>query len=98
MLSLRDLHVHIGKLHILQGVNLEVKPGEAAALQMAVVSRDRLDLQEVGHRSPSFSIRQTRRKPVCRPSSGLVIGPAAASTSLRSVDLSTSFGDVPGRP
>jgi branched-chain amino acid transport system ATP-binding protein len=32
MLSLRDLHVHIGKLHILQGVNLEVKPGEAAAL------------------------------------------------------------------
>jgi branched-chain amino acid transport system ATP-binding protein len=32
MLSLRDLHVHLGKLHILQGVNLEVKPGEAAAL------------------------------------------------------------------
>ena len=32
MLSLRDLHVHIGKLHILQGVNLEVKGGEAAAL------------------------------------------------------------------
>ncbi len=32
MLSLRDLHVHIGKLHILQGVNLEVKPGEAVAL------------------------------------------------------------------
>ncbi len=32
MLSLRDLHVHIGKLHILQGVSLEVKPGEAAAL------------------------------------------------------------------
>ena len=32
MLSLRDLHVHIGKLHILQGVNLEVQPGEAAAL------------------------------------------------------------------
>jgi branched-chain amino acid transport system ATP-binding protein len=32
MLSLRDVHVHIGKLHILQGVNLEVKGGEAAAL------------------------------------------------------------------
>ena len=32
MLSLRDVHVHIGKLHILQGVNLEVKPGESAAL------------------------------------------------------------------
>jgi branched-chain amino acid transport system ATP-binding protein len=32
MLSVRDLHVHIGKLYILQGVNLEVKPGEAAAL------------------------------------------------------------------
>jgi branched-chain amino acid transport system ATP-binding protein len=32
MLSLRDLHVHIGKLHILQGVNLEVKLGESAAL------------------------------------------------------------------
>ena len=32
MLSLRDVHVHIGKLHILQGVNLEMKPGESAAL------------------------------------------------------------------
>ncbi len=32
MLSLRDIHVHIGKLHILQGVNLEIKAGESAAL------------------------------------------------------------------
>jgi branched-chain amino acid transport system ATP-binding protein len=32
MLSLQDIHVHIGKLHILQGVSLEVKPGESAAL------------------------------------------------------------------
>jgi branched-chain amino acid transport system ATP-binding protein len=32
VLSLRDVHVHIGKLHILQGVNLEVKAGESAAL------------------------------------------------------------------
>jgi branched-chain amino acid transport system ATP-binding protein len=32
MLSLRDVHVHIGKLHILQGVNLDVKEGESAAL------------------------------------------------------------------
>jgi branched-chain amino acid transport system ATP-binding protein len=32
MLSLRDVHVHIGKLHILQGVNLEVKSGESTAL------------------------------------------------------------------
>ena len=32
MLRLDDLHVHIGKLHILQGVNIEVKPGECAAL------------------------------------------------------------------
>ncbi|HET7493600.1 MAG TPA: ABC transporter ATP-binding protein [Bradyrhizobium sp.] len=32
MLDLRDLHVHVGKLHILQGVNLEVKQGESAAL------------------------------------------------------------------
>ena len=32
MLSLRDVHVHIGKLHILQGVNLEVNAGESAAL------------------------------------------------------------------
>ena len=32
MLSLRDVHVHIGKLHILQGVSLEVKSGESAAL------------------------------------------------------------------
>ena len=32
MLNLRDVHVHLGKLHILQGVNLEVKSGESAAL------------------------------------------------------------------
>src|SRR5262245_64273007 len=32
MLRLEDVHVHIGKLHILQGVNLEVKAGESAAL------------------------------------------------------------------
>jgi branched-chain amino acid transport system ATP-binding protein len=32
MLSLRNVHVHIGKLHILQGVDLEVKEGECAAL------------------------------------------------------------------
>ena len=32
MLSLRDVHVHIGKLHILQGVSMEVKEGECAAL------------------------------------------------------------------
>jgi len=32
MLRLDDVHVHIGKLHILQGVNLEVKAGECAAL------------------------------------------------------------------
>ncbi len=32
MLRLDAVHVHIGKLHILQGVNLEVKPGECAAL------------------------------------------------------------------
>jgi ABC-type branched-subunit amino acid transport system ATPase component len=32
MLSLRDVHVHIGKLHILQGVNLEINSGESAAL------------------------------------------------------------------
>ncbi len=32
MLRLDDVHVHIGKLHILQGVNLEVKPGECVAL------------------------------------------------------------------
>jgi ABC-type branched-subunit amino acid transport system ATPase component len=32
MLSLRDVHVHIGKLHILQGVTLDVKQGESAAL------------------------------------------------------------------
>jgi branched-chain amino acid transport system ATP-binding protein len=32
MLRLHDLHVHIGKLHILQGVHLDVQPGESAAL------------------------------------------------------------------
>ena len=32
MLRLDGVHVHIGKLHILQGVNLEVKSGECAAL------------------------------------------------------------------
>jgi branched-chain amino acid transport system ATP-binding protein len=32
MLRLDDVHVHIGKLHILQGVNLTVGEGECAAL------------------------------------------------------------------
>jgi branched-chain amino acid transport system ATP-binding protein len=32
MLSLENVHVHYGKLHILQGVSLEVKEGEAVAL------------------------------------------------------------------
>ncbi|MBN9040936.1 MAG: ABC transporter ATP-binding protein [Rhizobiales bacterium 62-47] len=32
MLSLQNVHVHIGKLHILQGVNLDIKPGESTAL------------------------------------------------------------------
>ena len=32
MLSLNDVHVHFGKLHILQGVSLEVKSGESVAL------------------------------------------------------------------
>jgi branched-chain amino acid transport system ATP-binding protein len=32
MLSLRNVNVHIAKLHILQGVDLEVKEGECAAL------------------------------------------------------------------
>src|SRR5690349_16257010 len=32
MLRLDDVHVHIGRLHILQGVNLEVQAGECAAL------------------------------------------------------------------
>jgi branched-chain amino acid transport system ATP-binding protein len=32
MLRLDDVHVHIGKLHILQGVQLDVQPGESAAL------------------------------------------------------------------
>jgi branched-chain amino acid transport system ATP-binding protein len=32
VLSLSNVHVHIGKLHILQGVNLDIKPGESAAL------------------------------------------------------------------
>jgi len=32
MLRLEDVHVHIGKLHILQGVSLEVRTGECAAL------------------------------------------------------------------
>ncbi len=32
MLRLEDVHVHIGKLHILQGVNLSVDAGECAAL------------------------------------------------------------------
>jgi branched-chain amino acid transport system ATP-binding protein len=32
MLSLRDVHVHIGKLHILQGVDLKLNAGECAAL------------------------------------------------------------------
>lgn len=32
MLNLENVHVHIGRLHILQGINMQVKPGECAAL------------------------------------------------------------------
>ena len=32
MLSLADVHVHYGKLHILQGVSMQVNEGEAVAL------------------------------------------------------------------
>jgi branched-chain amino acid transport system ATP-binding protein len=32
VLSLQNVHVHIGKLHILQGVNLDIRPAESAAL------------------------------------------------------------------
>jgi len=32
MLRLADVHVHFGKLHILQGVSFEVSPGESVAL------------------------------------------------------------------
>ncbi len=32
MLSLYDVHVHIGKLHILQGVSFDIKEGESVAL------------------------------------------------------------------
>ncbi|MCX7139964.1 MAG: ABC transporter ATP-binding protein [Proteobacteria bacterium] len=32
MLKVSDVHVHFGKLHILQGVSLEVKEGESVAL------------------------------------------------------------------
>ena len=32
MLSAQDVHVHIGKLHILQGVTFDIQPGESAAL------------------------------------------------------------------
>ena len=32
MLSLQEVHVHIGKLHILQGVSMQMKAGECAAL------------------------------------------------------------------
>jgi branched-chain amino acid transport system ATP-binding protein len=32
MLNLEDVHVHIGKLHILQGVSMQVGQGECAAL------------------------------------------------------------------
>src|SRR5207247_10638746 len=32
MLNLADVHVHYGKLHILQGVSMQVNEGEAVAL------------------------------------------------------------------
>ncbi len=32
MLNVQDVHVHIGKLHILQGVTFDIKPGDSAAL------------------------------------------------------------------
>ena len=53
MLSLRDVHVHIGKLHILQGVNLEVNTGESAALlgRNGVARRRRCARSWVLHRA-----------------------------------------------
>jgi branched-chain amino acid transport system ATP-binding protein len=32
VLSVQNVHVHVGKLHILQGVTFDIKPGESAAL------------------------------------------------------------------
>ena len=36
MLRLDDVHVHIGKLHILQGVTLEVKPEDEVRIRAFV--------------------------------------------------------------
>ena len=71
MLSLRDVHVHIGKLHILQGVTLEVKPGECSGVARAQRRRQDHDAAraswDLSARSARLGrIRRDRAREHCR--------------------------------
>ena len=48
MLSLRNVHVHIAKLHILQGVDLEVKESKSLGKMLVVTSEATYTHQESG--------------------------------------------------
>jgi len=76
VLSLTDVHVHFGKLHILQGVSLEVKSGESVALLgrngvgktttlrtiMGLASRGRGKIEFDGDNLGRFEAHQVPRK------------------------------------
>lgn len=76
MLRLTDVHVHFGKLHILQGVSLEVKAGEAVALLgrngvgktttlraiMGLAARDRGEVEFDGHDLARCKAHEVPRK------------------------------------
>ena len=76
MLRLTDVHVHFGKLHILQGVSLEVAAGESVALLgrngvgktttlraiMGLAARDRGEVEFDGHDLARCKAHEVPRK------------------------------------
>ena len=76
MLRLTDVHVHFGKLHILQGVSLEVEAGESVALLgrngvgktttlraiMGLAPRDRGEVEFDGHDLARCKAHEVPRK------------------------------------
>lgn len=76
MLRLTDVHVHFGKLHILQGVSLEVEAGESVALLgrngvgktttlraiMGLAARDRGQVEFDGHDLARCKAHEVPRK------------------------------------
>ena len=76
MLRLTDVHVHFGKLHILQGVSLEVQTGESVALLgrngvgktttlraiMGLAPRDRGEVEFNGHDLARCKAHEVPRK------------------------------------